>query len=54
MGMITAITAHFQKIAATVWYATAENPIEPACCSYDIAELLDTEQILEDMDNGEE
>lgn len=25
MGMITAITAHFQKIAATVWYATAEN-----------------------------
>ena len=25
------------------------EPIEPACCSYDIAELLDTEQILEDM-----
>ena len=30
------------------------EPIEPACCSYDIAELLDTEQLLEDMDNGEE
>lgn len=30
------------------------EPIESACCAYDIAELLNTEQILEDMDNGEE
>lgn len=29
-------------------------PIEPACCSYDIEELLDTESILEDIENGEE
>ena len=54
MGMITVITAHFQKIAATVWYATAENQQNLRAAPYDIAELLDTEQILEDMDNGEE
>lgn len=29
-------------------------PIEPPCCAYDIEELLDTEQILEDIENGEE
>lgn len=29
-------------------------PIEPPCCTYDLTELLDTESILEDLENGEE
>lgn len=30
------------------------EPIEPACCTQDLTELLDTESILEEIENGEE